>query len=143
MIVGSGIDVVEIERVERALARHGRRFEERVFHPNEIAGCRGNEIAGCSGREVAGGRGGRRAAPFYAQRFAAKEALMKAVGTGWARGVRWVDIEVVGRSGGFGIELHGEVANVARRRGVAYIHLGLGRSRSLALATVLLDASAP
>jgi holo-[acyl-carrier protein] synthase len=127
LIVGTGIDVVEIERVERALARHGRRFEERVFHPREIAGCRGH----------------RRAAPFYAQRFAAKEALMKAVGTGWARGVRWVDIEVVGRAGAFEIELHGEVADVARRRGVARIHLGLGRSRSLALAAVLLDASGP
>ena len=124
MIVGSGIDVVEIERVERALARHGRRFEERVFHPNEIAG----------------GRGCRRSAPFYAARFAAKEALMKAVGTGWARGVRWVDIEVVAGTGAFEIELHGEVADIARRRGVARIHLGIGRSRSLALAAVLLDA---
>lgn len=126
MIVGSGIDVVEIERVEHALARHGRRFEERVFHP----------------REIEGGRGRRRAAPFYAARFAAKEALMKAVGTGWARGVRWVDIEVVAGAGAFEIELHGEVADIARRRGVARIHLGMGRSRSLALAAVLLDAGA-
>jgi len=125
--VGSGIDVVEIERVERALARHGRRFEERVFHPNEIAA----------------GRGRRRSAPFYAARFAAKEALMKAVGTGWARGVRWVDIEVVAGAGAFALELHGEVADLARRRGVARIHLGIGRSRSLALAAVLLDAGAP
>jgi len=126
VIVGSGIDVVEIERVERALARHGHRFEERVFHP----------------REIESGRGRRRAAPFYAARFAAKEALMKAVGTGWARGVRWVDIEVVAGVGAFEIELHGEVADIARRRGVARIHLGMGRSRSLALAAVLLDAGA-
>jgi holo-[acyl-carrier protein] synthase len=127
VIVGTGIDVVEIERVERALARHGRRFEERVFHPNEIQGRQGS----------------RGAAPFYAQRFAAKEALMKAVGTGWAQGVRFVDIEVIRRDRAFEIELHGEVADVARRRGVVRIHLGLGRSRSLALATVLLDAGAP
>ena len=131
MIVGTGIDVVEIERVERALARHGRRFEERVFHPREIEICRGSH------------RNRRRSAPLYAQRFAAKEALMKAVGTGWAHGVRWVDIEVVARAGAFEIELHGEVADVARRRGVARIHVGLGRSRSLALAAVLLDAGTP
>jgi holo-[acyl-carrier protein] synthase len=125
LIVGSGIDVVEIARVERALARHGHRFEQRVFHPSELAGCRDRS----------------RRAPFLAQRFAAKEALMKAVGTGWAQGVRWVDIEVVAGAEGFGIELYGEVAAVARRRGVARIHLGLGRSRSLALAAVILDAS--
>jgi len=124
LIVGSGIDVIEIERVARALERHGRRFEARVFHP----------------REIAGGEGRRRRAVFFAQRFAAKEAVMKAVGTGWARGVRWVDIEVVRGAAGFAIQLHGEVAALARRQGVARIHLGLGTSRSLALAAVILDA---
>lgn len=121
MIVGSGIDVIEIDRVARALERHGRRFEARVFHP----------------REIADGRGRRRSAVYFAERFAAKEAVMKAVGTGWAKGVRWVDIEVVA---GPAIQLHGEVAALARRQGVARIHLGLGRSRSLALAAVILDA---
>ncbi|MDJ0867895.1 MAG: holo-ACP synthase [Myxococcota bacterium] len=129
MIVGSGIDLIEVVRVERALERFGARFERRVFCPGEIEACRRH----------------RRPAPHFAQRFAAKEALMKAVGTGWARGVRWVDIEVVGGPGTgrpASLRLHGEVAAIAARRGAVRAHLGMGRSRSLALASVLLEAAA-
>ena len=79
MIVGSGIDVIEIARIERAVARQGQRFLRRIFAPSEITAC------------SAAGRPG----PHLAVRFAAKEAVMKAVGTGFGRGVRWVDIETV------------------------------------------------
>jgi holo-[acyl-carrier protein] synthase len=127
VIVGSGIDVIEIARVERALGRRGGRFERRVFTPQEIAACR---------------RFARPAAQF-ALRFAAKEALMKAVGTGWARGVRWVDIETlsgVGDAPELTLALHGPVADHARRLGAARSHVSVARSRRHAFAVVLLEA---
>lgn len=128
MIVGTGIDVIEIERVARALARHGDRFAARVFSRAERAEC---------ARFV-------RPAPQYALRFAAKEAVMKAVGTGWAKGVRWVDIEVVASSAGraAGVQLHGRVAQIARQQGAVRVHLALSRTRSHALAVVVCEAGA-
>jgi holo-[acyl-carrier protein] synthase len=126
LIVGSGIDVIEIARVERALARSGARFEERVFSPAEIAHCRKF----------------RRAAPHYALRFAAKEAVMKAVGTGWSRGVRWVDIETAPAGvAGLALRLHGRVGEIARERGAASAHLAVTRSRSHAVAVVVLEGT--
>ncbi len=130
MIVGSGIDVIEIARIERALARGGARFERRVFHPSEIAACRRF----------------RRAAPHFALRFAAKEAVMKAVGTGWARGVRWVDIETLpapaaGAAGVLVLALHGRVGEIARELGGATPHLAVSRTRSHAMAVVLLESA--
>ena len=79
MIVGSGIDIEEVSRIRGAIERHGRRFVERIFTPREVAYA-----------EQAANRYER-----YTARFAAKEAAMKALGTGWDHGVRWVDVEVV------------------------------------------------
>jgi holo-[acyl-carrier protein] synthase len=128
LIVGSGIDVVEIARVARALERHGGRFAARVFTLGERDAC--SRWA--------------RPAPQFALRFAAKEAVMKAVGTGWARGVRWADIEVVMGSepdAAPTLRLHGRVAELAVARGGARLHLALSRSRSHAMAVVLLEAN--
>ncbi|HKE10365.1 MAG TPA: holo-ACP synthase [Myxococcota bacterium] len=128
MIVGSGIDVIEIARIERLLTRSRQRFEERVFTRAEIAHCRRF----------------RRDAAQFALRFAAKEALMKAVGTGWARGVRWVDIgtcmdpRVPG--GSLRLTLSGRVAEVAQELGCTAAHLAVSRTRSHAMAVVLLEA---
>ena len=140
MIIGSGVDVIEIARIERVLKERGERFERRVFTPAEIACCR------ATGRPAA----------HYAVRFAAKEAVMKAVGTGWAHGVRWVDIETCVASSADGapknriserlqLELHGAVGRVADEMaaglgGSARPHLAVGRSRTHAVATVLLEA---
>ena len=126
MIVGSGIDVIEIERVARALGRRGGRFERRVFTPQEIGACRGFA----------------RPAAHFALRFAAKEAVMKAVGTGWARGVRWVDIETLPgeNPAELRLVLHGPVAEHARRLGAARSHLSVARSRRHAFAVVVLEA---
>ena len=79
MIVGLGIDISEVNRIREAIERHGEAFLKRVYTPSEIAYCKKHRD------------------PYerYAARFAAKEAAMKALGTGWSRGVRWVDIEVV------------------------------------------------
>lgn len=113
MILGSGIDVIEVERIERTLARFGVRFERRVFSPGEVAAARGS----------------RRPALCYALRFAAKEALMKAVGTGWSRGVRWVDIETEGEGlEPGGLVLHGRVAEIVRARGGDGVHLSTGHA---------------
>lgn len=125
MIVGSGIDVIEIARVARALERHGERFASRVFTAAERADCR--RFA--------------RSEPHFALRFAAKEAVMKAVGTGFARGVRWADIEVWAADGvPPELRLHGRVAEIARERGGTRLHLALSRSRTVALAVVLLES---
>jgi holo-[acyl-carrier protein] synthase len=140
MIIGSGVDVIEIARIERVLGDRGDRFERRVFTPAEIEDCRRTA----------------RPATHYAVRFAAKEAVMKAVGTGWARGVRWVDIEtrIAGSPEGapgaqrtsdrLDLTLHGAVGSIADEMaagagGSARPHLAVGRSRTHAVATVLLE----
>lgn len=127
MIVGTGIDVIEIARVERAMHHSGERFARRVFAPGEIAACRACRLSG----------------PQFAVRFAVKEAVMKALGTGWGRGVRWVDIETVvqipGSTRRLGLRLHGRAAELAAERG-ARPHLSVSRTRSHALALVLLES---
>ncbi len=127
MIVGTGVDVIEIARIERALRRSGDRFARRVFALSEIAACRIR----------------RRAGPHFAVRFAAKEAVMKALGTGWAAGVRWVDIETVtetsGSSAQLSLRLHGRVAELVAERS-AHPYLAVSRTRSHALAIVLLES---
>jgi holo-[acyl-carrier protein] synthase len=127
LIVGTGIDVIEIARIERALKQSGQRFTQRVFADEEIAACRAR----------------RRSGPHFAVRFAAKEAVMKALGTGWAQGVRWVDIETVEESGDgarrFSLKLHGRVAELAAQLG-ARPYLSVSRTRSHALAFVLLES---
>src|SRR5580658_5588583 len=99
MIVGTGIDLCEVERMERAMAApHGTRFRERVFTAGEIAYA-----------ESKANRGER-----YAARFAAKEAGMKALGTGWRDGLRWQDLEVLNlASGRPTLRLHGKAAEIA------------------------------
>jgi holo-[acyl-carrier protein] synthase len=127
VIVGSGIDVIEIARIERVLARAGERFLRRVFTPQEIATCEAR----------------RRPAPHLAVRFAAKEAVMKAIGTGWAEGVRWVDIETLPgadrSSERLRLRLRGRAAEHAARRGGLRSHLAVSRSRTHAMAVVLLE----
>ncbi len=130
MIVGTGIDVIEITRVERALRRSGERFVRRVFAGSEIGDCRSR----------------RHSEPHFAVRFAAKEAVMKALGTGWADGVRWLDIEAVSEPGKspdqLSLRLHGRVAELAAERN-AHPHLAISRTRSHAMAFVLFENSDP
>jgi len=114
----TGVDIVEIPRVQRVLDRYGRRFLERIFTEGEIAYCRGR-------------------APNLAARFAAKEATMKALGTG-TRGVSWKDIEVLRRqSGEPHIRLQGRAEVRAQRLGVAEISLSLSHCREYAVAFVV------
>jgi len=125
VIVGFGVDIAEVDRLEDAITRRGRPFIERVFTPLEIAYCERFRYS----------------AERYAARFAAKEAAMKALGTGWARGVRWVDIEVARlASGQPTLELRGAARQHADRMGVSRIHLSLTHSGKLAFAEVIFES---
>ncbi len=125
MIVGTGIDLVEVERVRKMLARHGERALRRLFTPAEVEFCRQSADP----------------APCFAARLAAKEAALKALGTGQARGIRWRDVEVV-RSGPDGPTLRLGAAALARARhvGAARSWLSLSHERRHACALVLLES---
>ena len=126
MIAGTGIDLCEVERIERAMAEpHGERFRERVFTAGEIAYAESK--ANKSER--------------YAARFAAKEAGMKALGTGWGDGVSWQDLEVVNLvSGRPSLVLHGQAAEIAKSMGVRAISLSLTHTATQAMALVILES---
>src|ERR1700719_439262 len=124
MIVGLGVDVAEVSRIEAAIARRGRAFLDRIFTPSEIVYCERH----------------RNSAERFAGRFAAKEAAMKALGTGWARGVRWVDIEVVRAPGGKPtLKLSGESRSIAECIGVKNIALTITHTGNTALAVVIFE----
>ena len=124
MIVGTGIDVAEVSRLEQAAARHGRRFLERIFTAREIAYCERY----------------RNRFERYAARFAAKEAGMKALGVGWRGGVRWQDLEVVNQRGGKPeLRLSGVAARIAERQKVRNVSLSLTHTQAQAVAQVILE----
>lgn len=125
MIVGTGIDLAEVDRIRAVIERYGSRFIERVFTPGEIAYVE------------------RKANRFerYAARFAAKEAGMKAIGTGWRRGVRWQDFEVTNLpSGRPTLRLHGVAAEFASKLGVRNIALSLTHTAHQGMAFVILES---
>jgi holo-[acyl-carrier protein] synthase len=124
MIVGTGVDLAEVPRIRASAERYGLRFIERIFTPAEIAYVE------------------RKANKYerYAARFAAKEAGMKAIGTGWRRGVRWQDFEVANLpSGKPTLRLHGVAAEFAARLKVRTISLSLTHTSEMALAHVILE----
>jgi holo-[acyl-carrier protein] synthase len=121
-IIGIGLDATEIQRIAESIERYGDRFVERVFTAGEIAYCRAK----------------RDAASSFAARFAAKEAAMKALGTGHSRGVFWQGIEVVRRGGPPQLQFHAGAADRFRALGATGSLLTLTHSRELALAHVLL-----
>ena len=114
----SGVDIIEIPRIRRVVERYGQRFLQRIYTNQEVAYCRGR-------------------APQLASRFAAKEAVMKALGTG-VRGVRWRDIEVVRNRGQAPvIRLHGTALARAERLGINHLSVALSHSREYAVASVV------
>ena len=126
-IIGTGIDVIEVVRIERALtdATTGERFRNRVFTPGEIAYCDSR---------------GKGRYQSYAARFAAKEATMKAMGTGWNRNVGWSEIEVVRERGKAPtIALHGKSAAFAQRKNIARFHLSLTHTAEQAIAHAIAE----
>jgi holo-[acyl-carrier protein] synthase len=124
MILGTGVDLAEVSRIRAAIERHGGRFIERIYTSPEIAYVE------------------RKANRFerYAARFAAKEAGMKAIGTGWKRGVTWRDFEVVNLpSGRPTLRLHGVASEIAQQLGVRQIWLSLTHTAELGMAHVILE----
>jgi holo-[acyl-carrier protein] synthase len=125
MIVGMGIDVAEVKRIQAVMESQKERFLRRVYTPEEIAYC--EQFKNKFER--------------YAGRFAAKEAAMKALGTGWSRGVRWVDVEVVRKRGGRPtISLKGEAKKIADALGVKNIALSITHTAEQAIAQVIFEA---
>ena len=124
MIVGMGIDVAEVKRIRAVIEGQGERFLRRVYTPEDAAYC-----------EQFKNRYER-----YAGRFAAKEAAMKALGTGWSRGVRWVDVEVVRQRGGRPtMALKGEARKIAESLGVNNIVLSITHTAEQAIAHVIFE----
>ncbi len=124
MIVGTGVDLAEVARIRASFERFGERFRERIFTPAEIAYVE------------------RKANRFerYAARFAAKEAGMKAIGTGWKRGVTWRDFEVANLpSGKPTLRFHGVAARVAETLGVRNVSLSMTHTADMAMAQVILE----
>ncbi len=128
MIVGTGVDLVEVSRVEDILKRWGDRFRGRIFTPSEVRYCERF----------------RHKAERYAARFAAKEAAFKALGTGWRGGIRWRDVEVTREPGGRpSLRLEGRAAEVARELDVSRIALSLSHVDNYALAQVIFESDGP
>jgi holo-[acyl-carrier protein] synthase len=126
VILGSGIDMIEIERIARSIERYGSRFLERVYTPGEIAYCQ---------------RKRRNAAESFAARFAAKEAAAKALGTGIGFGVTWREIEVGREPAGRPLLLlHGRAAQIAGAMGVRNSSLSITHTGTASMAMVVLES---
>lgn len=124
MIVGIGVDIVKTSRIAEMLEKHGDHFTGRIFTEGELA------YAEARKRRV----------EHLAARFAAKEAVAKALGRGMSDGIVWCDIEVVNTATGKPeIRLSGQVASMAREMGIAALHLSLSHADEYAVATVIAE----
>jgi holo-[acyl-carrier protein] synthase len=125
MIIGTGIDIAEVPRIRHSIERFGDRFLKRIYTAGEIRYCdsKANRVE------------------RYAARFAAKEAAMKALGTGWSRGVRWRDCEVSRLPGGRPtILFHGKAGEIAASLGVNNAALSISHTEEQAIAQVILES---
>lgn len=121
-VVGLGTDIVEVLRIGKMIERHGEVFLNRVFTEAEVAYCQKRKEY----------------MQHYAGRWAAKEAVMKTLGTGWARGVGWRDIEVCSsRNGRPSIALHGGARDMAESLGISEVLITISHCRAYATATAL------
>lgn len=125
MIVGTGVDIAEVPRIRESIKRFGDRFLSRIYTAGERRYC-----------DSKANRDER-----YAARFAAKEAAMKALGTGWNHGVRWLDCEVVRMPGGRPtIAFHGRAGEFAAKLGVKNASLSITHTKEQAFAQVILES---
>lgn len=125
MIVGVGIDIVDVKRIASLLERYGERFLRRVFTDSEVDYCRSKHNP----------------SPYLSARFAAKEAASKALGRGFTGGIRFTDIEVSRDHTGPHILLHNKALELADNLGVRRMHLSISHERLYAAATVILEGA--
>src|SRR5262245_28094597 len=124
MIIGVGIDVIQNERIRDSIARFGSRFLNRIYTETEISYC--NK---CADPTI-----------HFAARFAAKEAAFKALGTGWAGGVKWKDVEIIRlESGKPELRLHGEALTKATSIGANRFHVSLTHDQLVSCAVAILE----
>ena len=124
MILGVGIDIIEVARIESSYAKFGERFLNRILHPNEIQYCLSHRMPG----------------PFLAARFAAKEAISKAFGTGIGAHLAWQDMEVGRKESGepFAI-LHGKGQELMESRHATGLRISLSHTQTYATAVAILE----
>jgi holo-[acyl-carrier protein] synthase len=121
-VLGIGTDIVECLRVSQMIERHGEHFTTRVFTPRENAYCSSRRLAN----------------QHYAGRFAAKEAILKALGTGWNQGVEWTDIEVRSEpSGRPTVAFSGKAREICESKGIQEVMLSISHCRTHATAYAL------
>ncbi|HCT44405.1 MAG: ACP synthase [Phycisphaerae bacterium] len=126
MIIGHGVDIVETARIKQMLGDHPERFLERCFTPGE------QEDSKSSRRQL----------EHLAARFAAKEATLKALGTGWAQGIGWTDIEVVrAESGKPSLKVTGRAGEIAAEMGITTWHLSMSHVAPTAIASVIAEGA--
>lgn len=122
-IIGHGIDLVDNARIAQSVERHGDHFIERVFSEAERAYCE---------------RSAKRRFEHYGVRFAAKEAALKAIGTGWRNGIAWTDVEVArSPSGEPKLKVYGEVARIADEMGITGWRVSLSHTETHSMASVI------
>jgi len=125
MIVGTGVDIVEVARVDRLLEKHSPKFEDKIFTRDEILYCRSKADPGI----------------HFAARFAAKEAVMKCLGTGMDKGIAFSDIEVTREDTGQPtIKLHGKGKELFTRLKIKTIHISLAHEKKYAIAQAIAEA---
>jgi holo-[acyl-carrier protein] synthase len=128
-VVAHGVDLVDCHRLQEVVDRHGQKFLERVFTPAELAYCRGRK------REL----------EHLAGRFAAKEAVLKVLGTGWRNGIKWTDVEVLNEpSGQPRVRLHDECKRLAQEQGLGEVLVSISHIQTHAIASAIgVSAKAP
>jgi holo-[acyl-carrier protein] synthase len=123
-IIGVGTDIIECLRIAQMIDRHGELFIRRVYTDHEIAYCSTKKAA----------------TQHYAGRWAAKEAVLKALGTGWVRGISWRDVEVRHKPGGAPtVALRGGAKEVLERSGITHMHISISHCRSHAVAYAIAE----
>ena len=127
-ILGTGTDIIEVLRIAQMIERHGELFLGRVYTENEIAYCSASKAAN----------------QHYAGRWAAKEAVLKALGTGWRRGISWRDIEIRNEPGGAPkVLLRGGARDVLVQTGIQIMHVSISHCRNYATATAIAEGTPP
>jgi len=122
LIYGIGVDLVRLDRLQRVLERQGTRFLERVFTSEEVAYSQQHKLS----------------LPRLAAIFAAKEAVLKSLGTGWSCGIKWKEVQIVlTKNHAPGVHLEGVAARIAHQRGVGHILLSLSHDTDYAIAYAL------